>query len=160
MPQSSFRIVSLVALASAFAAGDASSCPRLVEREAVARFLHELAAHALVVEYMTASKNGEAERASSLIDYEEWAKEMRMNEERAKAWAQNHRKSLAEAYRQHKAEGSTKVFGLVRATVLDETAVFEVTQERVGGVLLWEIKLKFKEGRWVIVGFRTLRWRQ
>ena len=134
----------------------AHCCPELPGRDLTASFGLGLTARLVVVEYFTASKNADAKRAASLIDYEEWAKELGLDEERAKEWALDHRTSLVDDYRREKAAGSTKEFKIIKATVLDKRAVFEVTQDRTTGVYRWQVKLVLKRGRWAITGFRLV----
>jgi len=136
--------------------GVASSCPEFPQRDPTAAFRAAGTAHAAVIEYFTASKNADAKRASALIDYVEWAREMGLDEEDAADWARDHHLDLEGSYLREKAAGSTKEFEIVKSNVLGERAVFEVTQERATGLYLWEVKLKFKQGRWVFVGFRLL----
>ncbi len=144
------------ALSSAVVPVHAPSCPELPARDLTASLGMGLSARLVVVEYFTASKNADAKRASSLIDYEEWAKEMGFDGERAKEWALDHRTSLVDDYQRQKALGSTKEFKIIKATVVDKRAVFEVTQDRAAGVYLWQVKLILKHGRWAITGFRLV----
>jgi hypothetical protein len=149
------RVVPIAILLVAFATPGAS-CPEPPAHDPTAAFRAGEAAYAAVVEYFTASKNANAARASSLIDYEEWGKEMGLDDDTAREWALRHSLDLDDSYRQEKAAGSTKVFKIVKGDVLGERGVFDVTQERADGVYLWEVKLRFKRGRWVFVGFRLL----
>ena len=135
------------ALSSAAVPLRSPSCPELPARDLTASLGLGLSARLVVVEYFTASKNADAKRASSLIDYEEWAKEMGLDGERAKEWALDHRTSLVDDYQRQKALGSTKEF---------KRAVFEVTQDRTAGVYLWQVTLILKHGRWAITGFRLV----
>jgi hypothetical protein len=147
---------SLIAVLLVAFAPPAGSRPELPPHDPTAAFRAAATAYAAVVEYFTASKNSDAARASSLIDYEEWAKEMGLDDDQARQWALEHRLDLEDSYRAHKAAGSTKEFEIVKADLLGERAVFEVTQDRVEGVYRWEVKLRFKQGRWVFIGFRLL----
>jgi hypothetical protein len=147
---------SLIAVLLAALAPGAAACPELPHQDPTAAFRATESANAAVVEYFSASKNADAARASSLIDYPEWAKEMGLDDNAAKRWALAHRLDLEDSYREEKEAGSTKAFKIVKGDVLGESAVFDVTQERADGVYLWEVKLRFKHGRWVFVGFRLL----
>jgi hypothetical protein len=147
---------SLIAILVAALAPTAVSCPELPPHDPTAAFRATETAYATVVEYFTASKNADAKRASSLIDYEEWGKQLGLDDDAAKEWALSHGLDLEESYRQEKAAGSTKVFKIVKGDVLGERAVFQVTQERAGGVYLWEVTLRLKHGRWAFIGFRLL----
>jgi len=140
--------------------GWALPCPEFAARDPIEPLKIALSPKAVVVEYFTASKNGDADRAASLIDYIEWGREMGLDEKTAERFGREHRDALAEGYLKDKAAGSTKDFRILKSTVLKDEAVFEVTQDKVGGVLLWEVKVKFKEGRWAIVGFRGIRARK
>ena len=148
--------VLVVASALVFVPGRALSSPEVAERDPTAPFKTAPDARAVVIEYFTASKNADAARASSLIDYAEWAKERGLDGARAKQWAREHRTALVEDYRKEKAAGSTKEFRIVKAAVRDDSAVFEVTQDRAQGTCRWEVKLTVKRGRWVIISFRLL----
>jgi hypothetical protein len=149
-------VLSAFALLCALAPVCAQCCPELPGRDLTASFGPGLTARLVVVEYFTASKNADAKRAASLVDYEEWAKELGLDEERAKEWALNHRMSLVDDYQRQKAIGSTKEFKIIKATVLDKRAVFEVTQDRTTGVYRWQVKLVLKRGGWAITGFRLV----
>lgn len=149
-------LLSTFALLCALTPVCARCCPELPGRDLTASFGLGLTARLLVVEYFTASKNADAKRAASLIDYEEWAKELGLDEERAKEWTLNHRTSLVDDYQREKAAGSTKEFKIIKATVLDKRAVFEVTQDRTTGVYRWQVKLILKQGQWAITGFRLV----
>jgi hypothetical protein len=146
----------LIAMLLAALAPRAFSCPELPAHDPAAAFRGADSANAAVVEYFTASKDADAAHASSLIDYVEWAKEMGLDDKAAMRWAVTHRLDLADSYRQEQELGSTKAFKIIKGDVLGERAVFDVTQERADGVYLWEVKLTFKHGRWVFVGFRLL----
>ena len=130
--------------------------PVVSERDPLEPFRRDQDARDVVTEYFTASKNGDAKRAASLIDYEEWAKELGYGEKEGRLRAKEHREDLVVEYRQEKAAGSTKVFKVLKETVQDDRAVFEVTQDRADGVYTWEIRLLYKTGRWAIVRFRLL----
>ena len=146
----------VLALLCALAPVCAHCCPELPGRDLTASFGLGLTARLVVVEYFTASKNADAKRASSLIDYEEWAKDQGLDEERAKEWALDHSTSLVDDYQREKAIGSTKEFKIIKGTVLDKGAMFEVTQDRTTGVYRWQVKLVLKRGRWAITGFRLV----
>ena len=160
MNRSCFTAFLVVGWALVLGPGRAVPCPELPTGGSMAPLKIALSAESVVVEYFTASKNGDADHASSLIDYVEWAREMGLDEKAGERFARSHRDALAEGYLKDKAAGSTKAFTILKATVLDGQAVFEVTQAKAGGVLWWEVRVKRKEGRWAIVGFRTIKRRR
>jgi len=135
-------VIALLITASvlALAQGPAISSHKWAEQDPVAPFI-------------TASKNGDAARASSLIDYDEWARRRGLAGDRAKQFGPLHRAALKEGYRVQKAAGSTKEFEIVKAAIERDTAVFEITQERADGVHWWEVTLALRGGRWAIVDF-------
>ncbi|MBN1919087.1 MAG: hypothetical protein JW889_14370 [Verrucomicrobia bacterium] len=138
------------------ALSDVWASPVVSERDPLEPFRRDQDARAVLIEYFTASKNGDAARASGLIDYEEWAKALGLDGDKAKEWAQMHRRNLVVEYGAEKAAGSTKVFKVLKETMKDRHAVFEVTQGRVDGIYLWQVELLYKNGRWAIVGYRLL----
>ena len=144
----------LVVAALLLVVGGAWASPVVSERDPLEPFRLEATARDVVVEYFTASKNADAKRASRLIDYSEWAKEMGLDAETAKQWAKQHREELVVDYRDEKAAGSTKAFKILKETVEGGRATFEVTQDRADGVYRWEVRLLYKSGRWVVVGFQ------
>lgn len=149
------RVIALLITASvlALARGPAVCSHKWAEHDPIAPFTRGNTPRAVVVAYFTASKDGDAARASSLIDYNEWARRRGLEGERAKEFGALHRAALEEAYRLQKAAGATKEFEIVKETVERETAVFEITQERSDGVHLYEVTLALRGGRWAIVDF-------
>ncbi len=148
-------VIALLITASvlALAQGPAISSHKWAEQDPVAPFTGANTPRAVVVAYFTASKNGDAARASSLIDYDEWARRRGLAGDRAKQFGPLHRAALKEGYRVQKAAGSTKEFEIVKAAIERDTAVFEITQERADGVHWWEVTLALRGGRWAIVDF-------
>jgi hypothetical protein len=132
------------------------ACPKLLERDPLAPFRVGPGARVVVVEYFTASKNADAARAGQLIDYEEWAGELGLEGELAKRWAKAHRADLEADYLREKAAGSSKKFQIMKESLHEGTAVFEVTQERADGLYRWEVKAGLKHGRWMLTGFRLV----
>ena len=149
------RVIALLITASVLvlAQGPAVSSHKWADHDPIASFTGANTPRAVIVAYFTASKNGDAARASSLIDYDEWARRKGLEGERAKQWGAEHRAALEQGYRLEKAAGSTKEFEIVKATVERDTAVFEITQERADGVHWWEVAVALRGGRWAIVDF-------
>jgi len=145
-----------IALAVALVPGTAAPSPMLPERDPTLPFKAALNVRAVVIAYFTASKNGDAKRAASLIDYDQLAKSAGRRGEAAKEWALDHQASLAQSYRAEKAAGSTKDFKIIKSKVLGDRAVFEVTQARAKGVYRWQVTLKRKHGQWACTGFLLL----
>jgi hypothetical protein len=152
---SSFVVVLLISV-SAFTPLRGRACPELAERDPLAPFRVGPGARAAVVEYFTASKNADAARAAGLIDYEEWAADLGLDDELAKRWAKEHRDDLEADYLREKAAGSSKKFQIMKESLHEGRAVFEVTQERADGLFRWEVKVGSKRGRWMLTGFRLV----
>jgi hypothetical protein len=146
-------LTTFAAAVSLLVVNGAWASPVVTERDLLEPFRVNATARDVVVEYFTASKNANAARASSLIDYDEWAKAMGLEGEDAKERAKRHREELVTEYRAEKTLGSTKAFKIVKENVEGQRATFEVTQDRIAGVYTWEVQLLYKNGRWVIVSF-------
>jgi hypothetical protein len=153
MNQASSVAVLTLVWALSFAPVCGHACPELAERDPLAPFRVAPGARAVIVEYFTASKTADAARAADLIDYETWAGETGLEGERAKEWAQEHRAELEADYRREKAAGSSKEFRIIKESVEEGRAVFEVTQERATGLFRWEVRVGLKRGRWLLTGF-------
>jgi hypothetical protein len=144
----------VAAFALLLAQRPAVSSHKGIDHDPVAPFTGANTPRAVIVEYFTASKNGDAARASSLIDYDEWGRRRGLEGERARQWHAEHRAALDQDYRLERAAGSTKEFEIIKETVERETAVFEITQERADGLYWWDVTVALKRGRWAIVDFR------
>jgi hypothetical protein len=153
------KIFSYILLLAVIPSNIAVLCPILpaIDRNTTAKI--EVGAKTYLVKYFEASKKGDAKMASSLIDYDEWAKEMNLQGEAKKQWIEMHKGSLQEDYDMQKNDGSTKEYKILSSELKDKEAVFKVSQQRASGVYIWEVKLfrKQAEGKgapsWRIKGF-------
>ena len=138
----------------------ALACPTLPGIDINAGALIDVSAKTVLISYFEASKKGDAKTASSLIDYDEWAKDMNLQGDEKKQWIDMHKGTLQQDYDMEKKEGSTKEFKILSAETQDNEAVFKVSQERTSGKYIWEVRLIRKHegqgiagGRWRIKGF-------
>ncbi len=111
----------------------------------------------IVARYFEASKKADAKTATSLIHYEDWAKELNLKENKKKLWIEDHRSSLQDSYDEEKKAGSSKEYKILSTKQEGHESVFEVSQERVSGKYIWEVRLFKKDGKWWIKGFKLLR---
>jgi hypothetical protein len=136
------------------------SCPMLptIDTNSIIRI--EVGAKVFLIKYFEASKNGDAKTASSLIDYDEWAKDMNLQGDSKKQWIDMHKGSLQEDYDMQKTDGSTKEYKILSSELKGDEAIFKVSQQRAAGVYVWEVRLVRKQvgeintsRRWRIKGF-------
>jgi len=135
------------------------SCPILPLVEFKDNSVIQVGARAVLISYFEASKKGDAKTASSLIDYEEWAKDMNLQDDAKKRWIEMHKGSLQEDYDMQKKDGSSKEYKILSSEEKGNEAIFKVSQERAMGKYIWEIRIIRKSplqiggSKWRIKGF-------
>jgi hypothetical protein len=131
----------------------ANACPRLPTDARDSKTLLDVSSVAVVKRYFQASKEADAKTAVTLVDYDEWAKDMNLAGANKKEWIKEHRDSLQASYDMHKREGSSKEFKILSITTVGTEQVFIVSQSRAAGDYIWEVRAIRKGGSWRIKGF-------